>query len=171
VAGAEIIVVYGNSAGFEPDVSPNFETCIEGGFDPSQEWQPPVVPSVEEWQAYGDVLDQIWAEIWALREGQPTILRTHDFWNPFIAPWREAGIEPECTANWEVLSQVIRKAAGANGVGVAAVFDVFNGPEHDEDPREKGWIDEDGAHPSDEGRAVVADALAAVGFEVSEPPR
>ncbi len=170
VAEAEIIVVYADNEGFLPDVSPNFETCIEAGFGPSQEWQPPVVPSVEDYQAYRDVLDQIWAEIWALREGQPTILRTHDFYNPFIAPWKEAGIEPECTANWEVLSQVMREAADANGVGFAAVFDAFNGTGRDEDPREKGWIGEDGGHTSLEGQAAIADVLAAVGFEVSEPP-
>ena len=67
--------------------------------------------------------------------------------------------------------QVIREAAEANGAVFVSLFDVFNGPEHDEDPREKGWISDDGVHAGDEGLSVVADALAAVGFDVSEPPR
>lgn len=169
VAQAEIIVVYGNSAGFEPDVSPGFETCIAAGADPSQDWVPPAIPSVADWHAYRDVLDEIWNEIWALRAGQPTMLRTHDFWSPFIGPWKQAGIEPECTANWEILSQVIRETADANGVGFAAVFAAFNGPRHDEDPREKGWIGDDGAHASEAGMGAIAAALAAVGFDTSAP--
>ena len=45
------------------------------------------------------------------------------------------------------------------------------GPEHDEDPRAKGWIEEDGMHANETGGAAAAEALAAVGFEASEPPR
>ena len=135
------------------------------------EWEePPVVPTVEDWQPYRDVLDEVYDEIWKARGGRPVVLRAHDIYNGFIAPWREVGIEAECTANWEVEMQVIREAAEANGAVFVSFFDVFNGPEHDEDPREKGWIDDDGMHANDDGGAVAAEALAAVGFELSEPP-
>ncbi len=50
-------------------------------------------------------------------------------------------------------------------------FDVFNGPEHDEDPREKGGMAEDSMHANDKGGAVAPEALAGVGFDLSEPPR
>lgn len=141
VAEAEIIVLYGQPAGLEGDLPlPNILTCFDAleASTSTLEWEPPVVPSVEDWQSYRDVLDQIYDEIWRLRAGQPTILRAHDVWNPYISPWREVGIEPECTANWEVESQVIREAAEVNGAVFVSAFDVFNGPEHDEDPREKG---------------------------------
>jgi lysophospholipase L1-like esterase len=49
-------------------------------------------------------------------------------------------------------------------------FDLFNGPDHDEDARAKGWIDEDGMHSNEEGGAAAAAALAAVGFEPNEQP-
>ena len=66
--------------------------------------------------------------------------------------------------------QVIREAAEANGAVFVSFFDVFDGPEHDEDPREKGWMQDDGWHANDTGGAVAAEALAAGEFEAREPP-
>jgi len=176
VAEAEIIVLYAQPRGLEYNLpQPNILTCFEAldALEESTstlEWDPPVVPLAEDWQPYRDVLDEVYGEIWRLREGRPVVLRAHDIYNGFIAPWRELGIEPECTANWEVEMQVIREAAEANGAVFVSFFDVFNGSEHDKDPREKGWIQDDGMHANDEGGSVAAEALAAVGFRVSEPP-
>jgi hypothetical protein len=169
VAEAEIIVLYGNPEGLEPEPQPTL-ACIEAAADPASFAGPPPVVTVADWQAYRDALDEFYDEIWTLRAGRPTILRTHDMWNPFIATWRQEGIEPACTANWEVYSQVIREAAAANGAGFATVFDVFNGPEHDQDPNDQGWISDDGAHASEAGHAVIAQALADVGFEATQRP-
>ena len=172
VAGAEIIVVFGDGGDLVDALPrPNILTCVEAGGDPGSEWETPVVPTVEDWRAYRDLWDQMYAEIWDLREGRPTILRAQDVWNPFLAQWREAGIEPECTATWEIQTQVVREAAEANNAVFVSVFDVFNGPNHDEDVVAKGWIGDDRMHPNDRGRAAIAAALAAVGFEASEPPR
>jgi len=51
-----------------------------------------------------------------------------------------------------------------------STYDVFNGIDHDEDPRTKGWIGPDGIHLSDEGEQAVADALAASGFDSDQAP-
>jgi len=177
VAEAEMIVLYAHPGGLEYNLpQPNVVTCINAS-DALQEptstldWEPPVVATVEDWQPYRDVLDEIYAEIWKLRDGRPLILRAHDIYNGFISSWRELGIEPECTANWEVEMEVIREAAEANGAVFVSFFDVFNGPDHDQDPTEKGWVDDDDLwHANDKGGSVAAEALAAVGFEVSEPP-
>jgi hypothetical protein len=172
VAGAEIIVVFGDVSDLADTLPrPNILTCVEAPGDPGSKWQPPVVPTVEDWRAYRDVWNQMYAEIWDLREGRPTILRAQDVWNPFLSQWIEAGIEPECTANWEIQTQVVKEAAEANNAVFVSVYDVFNGPNHDEDPVAKGWIGDDAIHPNDTGRAAIAEALAAVGFEASEPPR
>ena len=185
VAEAEIIVVYGYPGGLEYDLpEPNILTCFEavdavvwpdeytGDWTPGSKWEPtPVVPTVEDWRPYRDVLDQVYDEIWKLREGQPTIIRTYDVPHGFIAPWRELGIESECTANMEIQAQVEREAAEANGAGFVSLFDVFNGPNHDEDPVQKGWMMDDLMHAGDEGRDVIAELLAASGFDPSEPPR
>jgi hypothetical protein len=138
--------------------------------DPGSEWETPVVATVEDWRPYLDIWDQTYAEIWDLREGRPTIPSAQDVWNPFLSQWIAAGIEPECTANWEVQTQVVQVAAEANNATFVSVFDVCNGPNHDEDPVAKGWIGNDGMHPNDTGRAAIAEALAGVGFEASEPP-
>jgi hypothetical protein len=184
VADAEIIVLYAHPGGLEYDLpEPNILTCFQAldVFDddyagpewtPGTKWEPtPVVPEVEDWQPYRDVLDEVYGEIWEARDGRPVVLRAHDIYNGFIAPWRELGIEPECTANWEVEMQVIREAAEANGAVFVSFFDAFNGSGHDEDPREKGWMQDDGMHANEEGGAVAAEALIGVGFELSEPPQ
>lgn len=184
VAEAEIIVVYGFPGPLESEMpEPYVENCFEasdavlvpdeysGEWVPGMVWEPtPKVAAVEEWWPYRDVLNQVYAEIWKLREGQPTIIRTYDTPLGFLGPWKQLGIESECMANWEILSQVIREAAEASGAGFVSTIDVFNGPDHDEDPVEKGWMKDDLMHANDEGRDIIAELLAAYGFEISQPP-
>lgn len=186
VAEAEMILLYGHPGGLDYDLPlPNINACFdavdgvehpeeyEGDWVPGEEWDEiPVVPTVEDWQPLRDVLDQIYDEIWKLRDGQPTIVRAYDIYNGAgVSAWTEVGIEEECTANWEVQTQVVREAAEANGAGFVSLYGIFNGPNHDEEPREKGWIAEDGFHANEKGNQVIAEALAAIGFEVNEPPR
>ena len=186
VAGAEIIVFYFRPEAFEDGFpQPNIRTAFDAidawygdpdyagpEWTPGTKWEPaPVVPSAEDWQSYKDWLGDVYEAIWEVRRGRPVVLRGHDIYNPWIAPWTELGIEPETTAFWEGQSQTIREAAESNAAVFVSFFDLFNGPNHDEDPREKGWIGEDGMHANEEGGAAGAQALAAVGFEPSEPPR
>jgi lysophospholipase L1-like esterase len=72
-------------------------------------------------------------------------------------------------ANEDVRDQVERDAAEAAGAVFVSWLDLFNGPGHDVDPVEQGWL-ADGVHPNDAGRALLVDALAATGWEASEPP-
>jgi lysophospholipase L1-like esterase len=46
----------------------------------------------------------------------------------------------------------------------------MNGNSHDEDPRLKGYILEDGEHPSELGAKYMADLLADVGYDPVIPP-
>ncbi|RPI58044.1 MAG: hypothetical protein EHM56_02765 [Chloroflexi bacterium] len=52
---------------------------------------------------------------------------------------------------------------------VALVFEAFNGPSHDEDPRDKGYIGRDGIHTGPLGRQLIADLLHELGYEPSPP--
>lgn len=180
VAEAEIIVFYGRPAGLEYDLpEPNVVECIDndamdpeysGDWTPGTKWEPtPLPPPDDGWPAYRDVLDQIYDEIWRLRDGQPTILRAHDFYNPFLGDWRELGIEAECTAYWELQTQTVKEAAEANGAVFVSLVDIFNGPNHDRDPADLGLL-EDAVFPGEEDTDVAAEAIAAIGFELSEPP-
>jgi hypothetical protein len=163
VAGAEIIVVIVSPIGVTPA---SHMACIPFYGDLTGE--PPVATSVEDWQDLRDALDQVYDEIWRLRAGQPTIIRTVGS-APWLAQTRQAGIESECMANEEVREQVERSAAEAAGAVFVSWMDLFNGPAHDVDPVEQGSI-ADGVHLNDAGRAVLVEALAATGWEASEPP-
>lgn len=166
VAAAEIVVVYGAYGGSGIAFEEDMDNCVSMS---RVEREPPRVATEEDWQPYRDLLDEIYREIWSLRDGRPTILRGVDIYAPVIGDWREAGIEAECTANWEMWSRVMEASALANGAVFVSPYDVFNGPGHDDDPRDKGWISPDGEHTTDDGAWAIAEALAATGFEMSRP--
>ena len=159
---AEIIVVFGNPR--QSGATADLEICITGS---TYRRDPPVRYSAMDWQPYRDLLDEIYAEIWRQRDGEPVVLRAVDFYNPVISAWREAGIETECLAALESFNRTIAEAAEAAGATLVSVADVFNGPTHTEDPREKGYIGGDGIHTTDEGAAAIAQALTDVGFDFS----
>jgi hypothetical protein len=139
---------------------------------PGTKWQPvAAVPTPEDWQPYRDFLSSVWEAIWEVRDGRPVVPRGYDVYNPWFGQWIELGVEPECTAIWEGQARAAREAAEANGAVFVSFYDLFNGPEHDQDARAKGWIGEDGFHANEAGGTAAAEALAAVGFELSESPR
>jgi len=49
-------------------------------------------------------------------------------------------------------------------------LDAFNGPGHEEDPREKGYIVSDGEHPSDLAAQYTAELLSQMGYEPVPQP-
>jgi hypothetical protein len=191
VAGAEIVVFYINSGRFEQDMpAPTFERgCIDPvdalenpdyledpgyvgpEWTPGTDWEVvAAVPTAGDWQPYRDFLSGVWQAIWEARDGQPVVLRGYDVYSPWVGQWIEIGVESECTAIWEGQAQAAREAAEANGAVFVSFYDLFNGPDHDEDARAKGWIGEDGMHANEAGATEAAEALAAVGFEPNEQP-
>lgn len=160
LAGAEIVVVFGNPR--NSGATDDLETCVSTSTAPRDG---PSDTSIESWEPYRDVLTSIWEIIFDLRDGEPTILRAMDMYNPVIADWREAGIEEECAAGWEAFAQTIKDAAADYDVPTASMFDAFNGTSHDEDPREKGFIGSDKMHTTDEGKAAMVEVLHALGYE------
>jgi len=171
VAEAEIIVFIVDPIGVTPAGElPCLPPAVAGGQLGGQAGEPPVATSVEDWQDLRDALDRTYDEIWSLRAGQPTIIRVLGTFYPWLAQLREAGIESVCMANQEVIDQVERDAAEAAGAVFVSWLDLFNGPAHDVDPVEQGWMADDGMHHNDTGRALTVEALAATGWETSEPP-
>lgn len=167
IRNAEIIVIYGVPDWGVPESREWRNTCWFDQRTPS----PPTKDYTEDdWQEYGQELEALFAEVWHLRQGLPTVLRTVDAPIGMISEWRELGKERECIAGWESNFAVLRQAAEAQGVTLVSVFDLFNGPNHDEDPREQGWIEGEGYHPNDAGAAAIAEALAVAGFEPNHMP-
>jgi hypothetical protein len=160
LAEAEVVVVFGNprQSGYTADE----ETCVSTSPFPRD---PPVHYTAEDWAPYRDVLSSIYEVVFDLRDGQPTVVRAMDMYNATIADWREAGIEAECMAAWEVFAQTIRDAAADYDVPTASMLDAFNGADHSEDPRDKGFISADKMHTTGEGKAAMVEALHALGYD------
>lgn len=169
VADAEIVVVFGNprTSGTELP-QPDIETCISTLPDVRP---PPARSEPADWAPYRETLGRVFDRIWELRDGKPTVIRAVDMYSPVLGSWEEAGIREACTREWTTFSDQIRASAAAHGVRMVSIFDALNGPDHDRDLVERGWVCVDGEHLSAEGREQVADALAAEGFEPTLPPQ
>jgi hypothetical protein len=160
LADADVVLVYGNPEG--SGVTSDIGICVSTD---TTVREAPSHNAAEDWQPYGDVLVQIYERIFDLRGGRATIVRAMDMYNPVIADWRQAGIEPECTAAWEMMSQTVRDAAMRYDVPVVSMYDAFNGVDHSQDPRQRGYITSDGRHTTDEGKAAMVDMLDSLGYE------
>lgn len=165
VAQAEIVVVYGNPRG--SGTNDDMETCVSTSTVPRD---PPTAFASEGFlEPYREVLREIYERVFALVGDRPVIVRAIDLYNPVIADWRLAGIEPECTATWEAWSDSIRRVAAEFGVPTVSMYDAFNGPDHSEDPRAKGYISSDLEHTSPAGRDAMVAALHEAGYEPTDP--
>lgn len=124
----------------------------------------------ETFEKWTTDLETIWGEILRLRAGKPTILRATDLYNPLVAPWKQKGVFEACTQCWVNMSNAARKAAEAYHIPFLSRLDAFDGPNHDEDPRLKGYIVSDGEHPSDLAKQYEAELLSKMGYEPVTPP-
>jgi len=125
--------------------------------------------SPETFAAYRADLNAIYREILALRGDEPIIIRAFDAYNPLYSVYVEHGVYEECSGCWEKYNQVIHQAAEEFSIPVARVYDAFNGPNRDEDPRDKGYIGSDGIHTSSTGSTVIAEILRDLGYEYTQP--
>ena len=166
IAEAEVIVLFVNPRG-DPSKGgvhdEGMEKCIGCDGHPSEDC------TLQLYEPYIENLKAIYEEILALRNGKPTIIRAVDFYNPLISEHRKLNMEIECTQCWEIFNTAVRQAADAFNIPFVSVYDVFNGLNHDEDPREKGYIRNDGRHTSKQGQHVIADLLSEAGYEPVEP--
>lgn len=164
IAEAEIIVFIANPRGdsAKGGVRGGMENCISAV-------KPPDDCTLDLYKPYTRNLEAVYALIFALREGKPTIIRAVDLYNPIISIHRERNMEIECTKCQETFNTAIQQAAGAFNIPLISVYDAFNGPDHDEDPREKGYIGPDGIHASEMGKQVIADLLSDAGYAPIKP--
>jgi hypothetical protein len=159
---AEMVVMWTNP---NDSSDPNFPFEVDACFSS----RAPGEYSAKGLEKFSADLQSIWTKIFELRQGQPVILRGVDFYNPLVTPWQQAGVFEACTECWEILSAATRQAAEASGVPFLSRLDAFNGPEHDQDPRAKGLISEDGEHPSPLASELTARLLSEMGYEQTIP--
>ena len=163
LADAEVVVIFLNP---EDSVNPQRPLDMYGCFLST----PPGTCDPESFEQWTTDLKAIWAEIFRLRNGQPTILRATDLYNPLVIPWVEHGVFETCTECWENMSDAARLAAEAYGIPFLSRLDAFDGPNHDEDPRQKGYIVSDGEHPTELAAEYTAELLSKMGYEPVPQP-
>lgn len=164
VKEAEMVVIFLNPL---DSVDPANPLDLYGCFTESQ----PKACGMETFARYTADLQAIWGKIIELRAGQPTILRATDIYNPLVADWERVGIYEACNVCWENMSAAARQAADAHGIPFLSRYDAFNGADHREDPNQKGYIDEDGEHPTPIGGQATAELLFKIGYEPDIPQK
>lgn len=109
-------------------------------------------------------LEGIYQLIFELREGQPTIVRAYNAYNPLIARFHEQGVYEDCKACWANYNAAIHQAAESYNVPVADVAEAWNGPNWDQDPKELGYT-KDGEHPNEVGATIIAQTIRDLGYD------
>jgi len=165
ISHAEMVVMFiGIPAGSINPKNPfNQDGCISGD-------SPPENCNPASLEQYTTDLKWIWGEIFRLRNGQPTILRTMDLYTPLINQYNENGILLACTRCLENYSNAIHLAAEAYHIPFIRRDDIYDGVNHDEDAVAKGYILEDGEHPSNLEAQLIAEQLSQLGYEPVLPP-
>jgi len=170
VRQAEIIVV--STSPRRALGSDEFGECLKEAFQEPLPPDPAVYETDEYSAVFRETLGDVYDEIERLRDGAPTVLIGIDAYNGLYAAQREAGIVDECRAFFEWFSSVQRDIAEEQGAMWVSTHDVINGPDHDIDALEAGSIGSSDAmpglkdyEPNEVGSAMIADALANLGFE------
>jgi lysophospholipase L1-like esterase len=125
--------------------------------------------AVDEFRANWDA---ILADITDTRSPGTTIIRTIDFYNPFVEVDRarysgDASVD-DFVIFKKYLEQVnshIAKSSDAYDIPHTEVYETFNGPNGDGDPSRKGYIASDGVHPTEDGHAAIAQELRKLAYE------
>ena len=82
---ADVVVMFVNP---EESIDPQYPLDIEQCFL----FKAPASCTPESFEQYTADLQAIWAEILRLRDGQPTILRATDLYNPLVSPWNRKNV-------------------------------------------------------------------------------
>jgi len=155
---AEVVVMFVNPV---DSVDPEKPLDVEGCFH----FKSPGPCGPEAWERYTSDVRTIWAKILELRAGEPTVLRATDIYNPVVSPWKKFGDFDGCTECWENQSNAARLAAEAYSIPFLSRYDAFNGADHEQDPRESGYIAPDGEHPSAKMSRETAALLSQMGYD------
>ena len=162
---AEVVVMFVNPI---ESVNPENPLDLDGCF--AYQSKAPKSCNMDTLKVYIADLKAIWAEILKLRAGQPTILRATDIYNPLVNRWQKYGVFEACTECWVNMSEANRIAAEAYNIPFLSRLEVFNGLDYTDNPTEKGYIRNDGEHPTDLMGQYTAECLAQLGYEPVSPP-
>ncbi len=161
---ADVVVMFGN-----PMLSVDAATgeSINSCFGSTA----PALCTPKAFEKYTADLEAIWAKVFELRSGQPTVLRAIDVASPFVNDWKKYQTFDACTVCFECVSNAVRQAAKAYRIPFLSRYDAFNGLKHDQDPKQQGYVGGDGIHPNDLAQQRTAELLAKLGYDSVPPPQ
>lgn len=160
---ADVVVMFGNPMlSVDAATGESINSCF-GSIAPA-----PCTPKA--FAKYTADLEAIWAKVFELRSGQPTVLRAIDVASPFVNDWKKYQTFDACTVCFECVSNAVRQAAEAYRIPFLSRYDAFNGMKHDEDLGQKGYIGGDGIHPNDLAQQRTAELLSKLGYEPVPSP-
>lgn len=110
--------------------------------------------------------DAIIAEIVSLRSPSDALIRAvdaHTYWP--VAESKQNGAFAGVAFYWQAANQHLAQTAGERHIPVARVYDAFNGPGGDEDPRDNGYVLPDALHPTEKGGILMAELVRNLGYE------
>ena len=105
-----------------------------------------------------------------LRHGHPTILRTMDIYNPYVAEDMAAGDFAVLNGYLTQVNDIIHSTELTSGIPYARVYEAFNVSNGVVvDPASKGLLAFDGFHPNTAGHALIAAKLNELGYGATIP--
>lgn len=156
----EMIVIF-----VDPDDIKNFDGRVWGKCFAGAETEKTDTCGPETLGDYGKILAQIYDHIFALKGDSPVIIRALGFYNPIISEWEKADSTDVCNQCWMSFNEEIRRVSAEYNIPFADVWTAYNGEDHLQDPRLKGYILDDGEHPSALGSRVQAETILALGYD------
>ena len=109
------------------------------------------------------------AEILSLRSTSDTIIRTKTEYFRNVNTYKEEGHFESVHPYWLACNEYLVQAASEHEIPVARVYRAFNGPNGDEDFKDKGYAAPNGFHPNQVGYSLMADLFRELGYEPLAP--
>ena len=116
-------------------------------------------------ESFKRIYDAIIAEVLTLCQSG-AIIRTETY---YYGSLRQLGFDEDLKPLLEPVNAHIIQTAAQNNIPVALVHLAFHGPDSDQNPNSKGYIDADGIHTSKLGATTIADLFRELGYESTCP--
>jgi lysophospholipase L1-like esterase len=127
----------------------------------------------EELNRFRETYVSMLTELLSLTSPTDTLIRTMDFYYPYVGRDQEKGTYNENKRYWQEFNKCIIQASQNCGIPVAKVFEAFNGPHGNDDPAKKGYLagagTGNGLHSSQEGMKVIAEEFRKLGYGYASP--
>ncbi len=123
----------------------------------------------EKLDEFRETYDSMLTELLSLTSPTDTIIRTMDFYYPYVGIYQARGIYNQNKQYWQEFNKCIVQVSQKYGIPVAKVFEAFHGPQGNDDPVEKGYLDGWDIHSSEEGEKVIAAEFQKLGYEYASP--